>query len=197
MSSAQLLKVCVWDFNMDNRIPLFLEFAVDQHLSPFLVSSSSSLIWVRKTRNGCVRAALRPLPENVGVFYREVIQAVCTEGLELHWGNVHNLDESGIKAAIQHVTSYGFEEIDILVHSTLPVTWKVPDNAQVVEVDWLEEGYLVVVPRDRDFVGFIATVDNLMFSVIHNAARGIAVARLPYERVAGEPTEEPGTIRGE
>jgi hypothetical protein len=112
------------------------------------------------------------------------VHEVVEKGIKSRWGNVQPLTPKGIEDAITHVTSYGFDEIDILVHPTLPVDFDVPKNALVYHVEWLDEGYLIVLPRDRDFVGFVASVSGMAVSVVHNAARGIAVARITNEELA-------------
>lgn len=51
---------------------------------------------------------------------------------------------------------------------------------------WVPEGTIVVVPRDRSYVGLLSKVTaNKIAAVVHNAARGIAIAYGAPSELAG------------
>ena len=169
--------------------PLALEFSINPDASPFLVSSSKSLIWVPEAPSGLIRAAFR---DNVseGSLFQEVVTAVSDMGAQYEWGNVHSLTYNGVDAAANHIRSYGFQDVEILAGAgVVDVIGLDPSRdgdaygyyrvgeMPVPVVPWLEPRWLVVVPRDRGFVGFTAWSGRAVVAVIHNPSRGIGIAR--------------------
>lgn len=168
-------------------IPLMMEFPVNPELAPFLVSSSKAVLWVR-SYNGCVKAAVRKTNDLPSYFW-EVTTAVIEEGRGADWGNIHPLSKAGIQAAIAHVEEYGLEDLELLANpdtnwGEIEPSWEVAeDNIPMAlmgkplqSAPWLLPNTVLVVPKDRAFVGFVMLFAGRIVSVIHNASRGIGIA---------------------
>lgn len=173
-------------------VPLYIEFPINPHLSPFLVSRARSgqdmTLWVERTKGGVIKAGLRQVP-SLDDYFREVVAKVADKGREAQWGNVHPLSREGLKEAIAHVGHYGFDTLEILAHPELPWREVHPDwgnkgrgmvltllDLPVQPTLWLPKDTLVVVPRDREMVGFVFLTQERVASVVHNAARGVGIA---------------------
>lgn len=171
------------------KTPLMMEFKVNPATGPFLVTSTRGVMWV-SPREPKVRAAFRDIQQDT--FFREVVQAVADTGVEASWGNVQPLTAAGLLAAIAHVRSYDLSALEVLMHpktviNDLPVR-ETTEAEEVVRTicgfpvefaDWLDVGVVVVLPQDRDYVGFIVARGGRGVAVIHNASRGMAVCRNP------------------
>ena len=166
-------------------VPLMMEFSVNPQTGPFLVSASRGLMWVTP-RTPKIRAASRPL--KLGLFFMEVIREVAGMGAESNWGNVHPMTPEGLLLAVAHLRSYDLTDLEILRGPNTDLTgFPEPANGPeeqpfllglpLVEADWLQPGFLVVVPQDRDFVGFMLMFGDRGLAVVHNASRGIALCK--------------------
>lgn len=187
---SNLLQVVKIRIPKDKSIPVMAEFPVNPECAPFLVSSSKGLIWVDVAHPGDVVKAAPRQGVTPAVLFAEVVDAVQARGLELQWGNVHPLNENGVRAAIQHVKSFDLGELEALVPRvreekdeqekfTRP-DWLTTDNFGLPfrPSSWVADDCVVIVPKDREFVGMVGRVGHGAFVVvIHNASRGIAVAR--------------------
>jgi hypothetical protein len=173
-------------------VPLFMEFPVNPHLAPFLVTRARSgdamSLWVERVKNGRIKAALRHVP-SLDDYYREVVVQIADKSQEDEWGNTHPLTREGLKAAIAHVEHYGFEELELLAHPQMPwknvhPSWNNDGRGMVLTLldlpvqptPWLPKDTLVVIPRDREMVGFVFLTQERVASVVHNAARGVGIA---------------------
>ncbi len=170
--------------------PLVVELPVNPATGPYLVSRARSdalTMWIPRCHNGKIRAAARAT--TLEALYAEIVQQVVTRGRSEEWCNTHPLTKAGIEAAIEYVKSYGFDELEILAHpktpwGTIDPEWKTGAGDMVIGLKgyrvqpaaWLTLDTVVVVPRDRDFVGLVLKFDTVLVSVVHNAARGMAVA---------------------
>ena len=188
--SGSLLQVLTYRRDKGDRegaIPLMMEFPVNPLLAPILVSSSEATLWISPKR-GVIRAALRE-SENLPDFFWEVTQAVIKEGRAKGWGNVHKLTVKGIQDAIDHVKSYELSDLEILANPQIPwgrisKKWAVVDGEipmallglPIQPATWLPKHTVLIVPRDREFVGFVLLFQERIVAVIHNAPRGIGVA---------------------
>ena len=172
----------------EKATPLMMEFPVERRLTPFLVSSSKSTLWIRRAHGGKVRAATR-MVEDLTVYFKEVIDAIIVEGRASDWGNVHPLTKQGVQAAIDHVKSYDLEELEVLAHpemawGEIEPTWAIEDGSfpivlmglPIQSAPWLRKDTLLIIPRDRAFVGFVLLFEEHIASVIHNASRGVGIA---------------------
>jgi len=167
---SELLKV----IEIPNLNPnaLMVEFPVDPRLSPALVSSTRDFLWVSNLKKGSVKAALRDYysPEQV---YQDIIHHVIRKGQQSQWENVHPLSEEGIQECISYLQEFGIDEVEILCSlEGIPS----PFDISVVKCSWLMPSQVVVVPKDREFLGFISFLEEKCISVVHNAARGMAIA---------------------
>jgi hypothetical protein len=169
-------------------VPIMMEFPVNSSLAPFLVSSSKSCIWIARSLNGIIRAATRKVP-NIESYFLDVTKAIIKEGRQREWGNVHPLTVSGIQAAIDHVKFYDLEELEILAHPQMPwgrisKKWETGDKEiplallglPIQPAPWLPKHTILIVPRDREYVGFVLLFQERIASVVHNASRGVGVA---------------------
>lgn len=173
------------------RMPLMAEFEVPD-TAPFLVTSTRSLYWVPRSKSGRVRAAVRPA-EDWGVFFLSVVNTISEQATAAGWGNVQPFTAEGIQAAIDHLSYYELTDLDIL--SNPQTDWKKIDpdldpgkdgvpvlvrDCPVISTPWLPPGVVVVVPSDRAFLGFMIQINDgpEIMSVIHNASRGIGIARM-------------------
>lgn len=169
-------------------IPLAMEFPVEPVLAPYLVSSSKATVWVKKAskKGSFIRAAVRGLGEQgVGAFFREVVQQVWELSLEAEWGSAHPFSRDGITNVIQYVESQGFEEVDVLVHPETKSHPEMPEipiagmsaTTALVETEWMLPKAVVVVPRNREYLGFAGMLSKTsLISVVHNPSRGIGIA---------------------
>lgn len=202
--SGSLLQVLTPEEQYRKRhgFPLMMEFPVNPALAPFLVSSTKAVLWV-KSYNGRVRAAVRET-RDLPSFFWETTEAVIEESRAENWGNVQPLSRSGLQAVIAHVESYdvgdGFmKNLEILAHPEtdwggIDPEWAVPEGdipmallgLPLQPAPWVQPNTLVVVPKDRGFVGFVMLFGGRIMAVVHNASRGIGIATSWQPPVAGE-----------
>ena len=186
--AGSLLQVITASSNQRGRsVPLMMEFLVDPHLNPILVSSTRGVLWISQ-RDGRVRAALRAAKDFQGFPWR-VVESVFTRGQQEGWGNVHPLTKEGILGAIDYVRSFDMEDLEILAHPKIPwgnicEGWKGGRKRSMTlavlglplqPAPWLPLNTVLVVPKDRSFVGFAFLYQERFAAVVHNASRGIGV----------------------
>lgn len=169
-------------------VPLLMEFKVNPDTGPFLVSSSRSVMWVN-SHAGRVRAGVRKIVP--GTLFNEAVQAVTKLGTEAEWGNVHPFTGAGLINAIAHLRSYDLSEIEILVNPKTGLDAGFPPvmlseerestllGFPLMYAEWLDLDTIVVVPHERDFVGFLLQIDaaGTAVAVVHNASRGMGICR--------------------
>jgi hypothetical protein len=187
-------------------VPLMIEYGVSKETAPYLVSSTSSVMWINAAHPGepgdVVKAAVRKM--TVDAFFGEVLEATISMGRQQEWGNVHPLTLAGLQAAVEHVEFYDLGPVELLIPRTRPVEPEGEtdeDEERVIQVDlmppelrpllediglpfrpssWVPDGTIVVVPKDRTFVGVVSKVTATQIAgVVHNAARGIAIVQGP------------------
>jgi len=178
------------------KIPLMMEFSVNPSTGPYLVSSSASVLWVPEAHPGdVVRAAVRPEKSNaaiIGSFFLEVMDAVEAMGRHSEWGNTHPFTENGVQRAVEHVKFYDQGELCLLIpriESSLPLKDIAMNLGCLPQpCSWVPGDCAIVVPKDRDFVGFLGVLGHKgLVAVVHNASRGMAIARGTPIRMADEP----------
>ena len=176
---SHLLHLVKFDRVKPSIKPLAFEFTASNEATPFLVSSSKSLLWINEAPTNVVRAAVRT-KTRVQAFYTEVIQEVEDVGRSCNWGNVHPFTKEGVLNAISHVQFYDLGEIECLVHpNTKEKLAGVLAGSSVAYsiCSWLSEDCVVVVPKDRAFLGFVGIMSSGFVSVIQNPSRGMAIVR--------------------
>jgi hypothetical protein len=98
-------------------------------------------------------------------------------GQEAEWGNVQPFTFEGIKAAIEYVQSFDIPDVELLLPNKKPAIITGDLGVPVHFAPWLPADCAVAVPKDRDFLGFMCHVKTSVVAVVHNASRGIAIAR--------------------
>ena len=212
------------------NMPLMVEYTVPEETAPYLVSSSSSVMWISEAHPGpLVKAAVRE--GTLGSFFREVIDAVAAMGRQQNWGNVHPLTYQGLEAAINHLSFYDLDPLELLIPRAHPpgsgtrstededdfdgevpigapeapqrvsqVALMPPELRSLIEEAglpfrpsaWVPDGTIIVVPKDRSFVGLVHQVTaKKVVGVVHNAARGIAIVQgVARNELADRPLPE-------
>jgi hypothetical protein len=167
----------------DGQLPVIIAYKVPPETAPYLVSSSGSFLWVEEPfPEDLVKAAVREV-KNPGVLYREIIEHVTSRSLEYEWGNVCPYSAEGLEVVTDHLHSYSFRDLEILVavkpQSSLPLWLRTANTGLPVRpASWVAEGQAVVVPRDRGFVGTLGYVrGSKVVAIVHNASRGIGILR--------------------
>ena len=156
-------------------IPVWLEFHVDPETAPFLITSTRSWLWVTPRRN-IIRVGTRFL--DMHNLFMEIVQQVADTGVSSLWENVHPSTRDGVLQAIQYVHSYGFPDIEVLAAPDIHLDTLKDLDVPVQVAPWLQSGHMVVVPRDREYVGFAMVVRNGMgVCLLHNPSRSIAICR--------------------
>lgn len=185
--SGSLLQVMLYETRSEKKgLPLMMEFPVNPQLAQFLVSSAKGTLWVG-SRNGIVRAALRKT--TLDSYFVEAVRSITNMGRKMEWGNVAPLNTVGLITAMQHVQSYGLTELEILAHpqfawGTVSPDFIAEDRSMILAMAglpvqpalWMPLDTLVVVPKDREYVGFSFLFQEHLASVIHNASRGVGIA---------------------
>lgn len=158
-------------------VPLMVEFRVNPETAPFLVSSTRSFVWVTP-KNDRVRAAIRPLGDGgIEGVLRDLVVAIADTGAAGRWDNVHPYSPTGLAAARAHLAYYDLKETGVVAHPDTDTTpLRVADDA-VARATWVPMGWAVVLPTDREFVGFLVTSENRYLVVAHNTSRAVAVVR--------------------
>tara|TARA_B100000963_G_scaffold317647_1_gene298204 strand:- start:451 stop:918 length:468 start_codon:yes stop_codon:yes gene_type:complete len=151
-----------------------LELPVDPSISPYLISSTKSLMWRDKAfPNNVVRVAIRK--DDVENLYSEVVQAIYETGVDNSWENSYPLSKSGLGKAVSYLKYYGISDVEVLSsEDDLLELGSSFNGVTVSKVSWLNKSY-VVVPKDRSYLGSITDFgDNKYAILIHNPSRGIS-----------------------
>lgn len=160
--------------------PLAAELPVDPQTAPYLVSTTRSLMWHPKDFGGKVRAAMRQEP--LGSLYSEVIREVCETSVQAEWGSVFPYTLQGLDQAIAYVEGYGLGDVEILAPAPeidgLLREMSIYASKHIVRVDYLPHRTVVVVPKDRDYLGTAMRPGDhdRWLVLLHNPSRGMAVA---------------------
>jgi len=175
--SDELLQILQVDpRRIKNAVPLLMEFKINPETAPFLVSSTTSVLWVRRPHAGRVRAAIRDVGKDV--LYREIVEEVFHMGTEAQWGNAVPFTPAGILQGVEHLRFYNITEIEILTSDVLP--WELPETVEDIRVEkvpWIPDGMALIVPVERDFLGTLWFLDSdRLLAVVHNSSRALVVA---------------------
>ena len=165
LMSISLLKVVGWPAP---KRPIMIDnVPVPKECAPFLVTSTRSLLWVAG-HNGGVRLAVRQCAP--GDLFREVVEQVALRSLEDGWGSV--LPVGGLEEGLGYLESFGVPN-PCFLHSP---AWSGPTLKGGTEASWLPNGWGVLIPQDRDYLGVAYDFgDGYVAGVVHNAARGMVV----------------------
>ena len=183
-------------------LPLMMEVPVDPTLTPILVSSSTSLLWVEEAHPGnVVKAAVRQIT-SPGEVFKEVLLKVEERSLRDEWGSTNPYSEEGVKEALKYLAFYELGDVELLVPFQRAADHKGglyhrPEwlkteafNVPLRPTSWVPDDCVVAVPLDRDFVGTIAHLNpRTVVVVVHNASRGIAMAKDPGKVIEVVPVQ--------
>jgi len=170
----------------EDKLLAWLELRVDPALAPFLVSSTRSVVWIdQASKEGFVRVALRS-PNGI---QGEIVATILDRAVQEDWGNVYSLSEHGLQEAAQYLQDQGANEVDLLMSPSLSdqVGTFLPDQWEVKTASWLPLDTLIVVPRDRTYLGTFGTLDGNVCAIVHHPERAIAIC-IPTESVDDEGT---------
>jgi hypothetical protein len=169
---TDLLQLITLPSSKKGALPLFLEFSINDELKPFLVSSTRGVIWIYRTKENRVRAAIRKdLDKNQ--LYTDLLAEIMSQGKEYSWGNVFEGGLSAISRAKSRMIEYGFTEVEILTGNPAYSA-----NKDLTFSSGIPTNLLVVVPKDREYLGFLGTLQENPQSfcvLVHNASRGICI----------------------
>jgi hypothetical protein len=171
-------------------IPLMVEVPIDPQTAPYLVSSTSSLLWIDEPHPGdVVKAAVRQDVAPASLFL-EVLESVMLKGNQEGWGNVFPFSLQGILDAIDYVKSFDLDDLEVLVPRVKikqddkegyeRPEWLNPTNIKLPlrPTSWLPENCAVVLPKDRELVGVLGHLTNkAVIVVVHNASRCFGIAK--------------------
>lgn len=171
------------------NMPMWMDMWVDSETSPYLVTSGrNGVLWAEEAVVEDDRAFARAGVQCIdapGILFAQMLVAVIERGLRDQWGNIQPYTEAGLRAAIAHVEFYDLTDLEVLV-SREPSGEARPDwikttlaelNVPGRTTSWLPDNSLVVLPRQRAYVGTLHHLDaKNVTAIVHNAARGIAVA---------------------
>lgn len=158
-------------------VPLLMEFTVNPDTGPFLVSSTKSFVWVNP-KTDKVRAAIRAVGDSgLDGLFSAIVQEVASTGQDCNWGNVHPLSPKGLHDAVAHLSEYGLDSVNLIAHTNTDVVVLGSRSESVERADWVPDGWVVVVPSDRDFVGFVLVSNGKFLTIVHNSSRAVAVLR--------------------
>lgn len=155
---------------------LAMPFQVDPDVAPYLVSGAKTpTVWVPNAPKGKLHAGVRPEKN----YRSEVIDSITLMSIQSDWGNVCDYSAEGILEGISFLKEMGFDEneLEIVTHPESSVDF-IPEGMQVAGASWCPEKCILILPKDRSFLGWIAMVKpGQIVSVVHNPMRGIAIAR--------------------
>lgn len=185
------------------NMPLIMEFQVHPDTAPYLVTSTKGLLWIDAPHPGpaenvsIVKAAVREI-EAPGDLFWAMVLSVIQRGRRDSWGNVHPFTKEGVLAAATHLEDYDLGDLEILA-PRVRVNSK-DDKGNVIEnkdgiykrpgwlhpeklgypvrpSSWVPDDCVVVLPRDREFVGLLSHLGpRTVAAAAHNPSRSIAVA---------------------
>lgn len=178
---AELLSIHNWDHMLKgpNRTPwALMQLPVDPKNAPFLVSNRNgiepSVLWIHKAgKNGKVNCC----PREDSKIRTEIIKEIVATGEEKEVGNVHPLTKEGVEAALAYLKTYEIDDCEALVAKDVEETF-LSDEMNAYVKEWVPEGHLVLVPRDRTYLGDMGMMSTgHVVVVIHNPLRGMAIAK--------------------
>jgi len=158
------------------KSPLLIEIPLPSELDgPFLVTSSKSLLWVEnKFATGVVRAAVRKVP--LEFLWRDMLKAVRERSQNSEWGSVLPCTKDGLSSAITYLAEFDLKDVEILSGSNAPEFLSEETGLSVRESSWVPEGWVVLVPQNKAYLGTSLDFGDGQWAVVlHNASRAVAI----------------------
>lgn len=158
--------------------PRIMEVPVEPQNAPFLVSARDggdhAVVWVpRAGQNGKIRVC----PRKDLTLRTSIIQEIVVAGEQKNLGNIHALSKEGVEAAQKYLSFFGFDDLEALIAEDVKDTF-LPKDVSVYEKEWVPPGHLVLLPKDRSFVGDLGQMSSgHVMAVVHNPLRGMAIAK--------------------
>lgn len=155
------------------KTPLLMEFPIPQDLDgPFIVTSSRDFLLVdEKFPNGTVRAAVRKT--SLSDLFSSLVERACRASIEEGWGSCHPATREGLREAARYLLEYGLSDLDILYSPGFETT-TLDLDISAFEASWLPEGWAIVVPSERAYLGTsFGFGDGNHAAVLHNASRAM------------------------
>lgn len=156
------------------KSPLMMETPLDPALDgPYLVSSSKSLLWVeRKFPGNFLRAAVREVP-CYSTHYKNIYFKCLKESMKRGWGSALPFTENGLAGVLLYLSSFGFSEFDLVVSPSQDNDFDIPDNVYLSERSWVPQGFCLLSPTDKSYVGSLYRFSNgSSATFVHNPSRG-------------------------
>ncbi len=177
------------------RVPMFFEFDAPTECTPFLISSSLSLLWVESPqKEGRLRAGVRRTNDKESL-YTEVLHEVASLGRAQEWGNVGPYTGQGIRDAVLRLDEYGLGAPDVLVSTADEDSGFVPSDWTPKAVGWVPKGWAIVLPQDRSLLGLLGSVSPTHFVIaVHNANRALMILT-PESDYESQPVAEDVPVR--
>lgn len=148
-----------------NTIPAYAEFDSEEDTSPYLVTGSHSpYLWVHNHRkDNKIRAGIRT--RGWDTRDKDIALKLLEKCLDLR------LVFSSLEEATESFIMDGFvrEDIELLRSPSY-------EDDTIAEEMWVPEGYAVVLPKDRSYLGWCVRItdrDNSYSAVVHNPIWGI------------------------
>lgn len=102
----------------EGKTLLALDFPVDAHSAPYLVSTASGLRWVPEAERNAVQVTVRALegeaPESFSQIYLEVLKEIQAKSEELEWGLNFPLTLKGLTKAWDLLNGNGLKDLECL-----------------------------------------------------------------------------------
>jgi hypothetical protein len=135
---------------------VILETAVPD-TAPYLVTGVGGFTWVpRRSKAGMVRSAFRKDGVSRSQLYQQMLGRIYTHSLEKQWGNIFKASQS----AAAHKR---FAEFD----------YAVEDLETISGEEWLPKGLTILIPKEREYLGWVCETEAGIVAISHNPSRAI------------------------
>jgi len=172
MADSDLILDLVLDLD---RTGLFVTVPVDWEAGPYLVTGTKDLIWIPEAKDGVIRSGVRPgSPDND--LFLSAVREIGRFGDTHDWGNHVLYSSVGLLDAEDYLFSYGILEFDLLCHDGDPIlNFPHSEATRMIPAPWVPQNCSVLVPRFREYLGFVGLLKNSHTAVFHNPSRGMVV----------------------
>lgn len=156
------------------RAPELMEFEVNPEQTPFLISSTKSVLWMDELFAGNrIRAAVR---DRQGIEI-DILKAIAIRGHQEGWKNIQPLTSKGIYRCVEHLQAHNLTDNEALLSPQTDISDVECGSLPLVRASWVPVGAVVVLPKERRFVGTLGTFGkDRALALAYNADRCIALA---------------------
>ncbi len=152
---------------------LFLEIPVEPDTGPYLVTGIKGPVWVETDKAGVLRSGVVPgLPPTT--LFNDLVSSIHLASQEREWGSSFPLTSVGLMDGEDYLFSYGFQEFDLLAPEGSP-SFRFPcsDVTRSVVASWVPHGCALLIPTEREYLGFLGLLKDSYTAVVHNPSRGM------------------------